>query len=109
MLGVPLATANGGASLANSTLAWFLHILSDLAPPVGERPRSYFLCAFCLCALARYFLVQSSYCVDLRMCMVVYELKRGNPVGLILVETLNCLDAFHRKEASFFVGSTLLL
>ena len=43
------------------------------------------------------------------MCMVVYELKRDNLVGLILVETLNGMDAFHRKEASFFVGSTLLL
>ena len=43
------------------------------------------------------------------MCMVVYELKKGNPVGLILAETLNGLDAFHRKQASFFVGSPLLL
>ena len=81
----------------------------QLSPLVGERPHSYFLCAFCLCALARYFLVQKSYCVDLQMCMVVYELKRGNPVGLILAETLNGMDAFHRKEASFFARSTLLL
>ena len=29
-------------------------------------------------------------------------------MGLILVETLNDLDAFHRKEASFFVRSPLL-
>ena len=43
------------------------------------------------------------------MCMVVYELKRGNPMGLILAKTLNGMDAFHRKEASFFAGSTLLL
>ena len=42
------------------------------------------------------------------MCMVVYKLKRGNQMGLILVETLNDLDAFHRKEASFFVRSPLL-
>ena len=40
--------------------------------------------------------------------MVVYKLKRGNQMGLILVETLNDLDAFHRKEASFFVRSPLL-
>ena len=32
--------------------------------------------------------------------MIAYELKRGNPVGFILVETLNGLDAFHRKEGS---------
>ena len=43
------------------------------------------------------------------MCMVVYELKRGNSVGLIFAETLNGLDAFHRKEASFLAGSPLLL
>ena len=43
------------------------------------------------------------------MCMVAYELKKGNLVGLILAETLNGLDAFQRKEASFFAGSPLLL
>ena len=40
---------------------------------------------------------------------MAYELKRGNLVGLILVETLNGYDAFHRKEASFFTGNPLLL
>ena len=43
------------------------------------------------------------------MCMVAYELKRGNLMGLILEETLNGLNAFQRREASFFVGSPLLL
>ena len=43
------------------------------------------------------------------MCMVVYELRRGNPVGLILAKTLNGLDTFDSKEARFFVGSPLLL
>ena len=43
------------------------------------------------------------------MCMVAYELKRGNPVGLILAETLNGLDALQRKKASFFAESPLLL
>ena len=47
--------------------------------------------------------------MDLRMCMVVYELKRGDLVGSILEETLNGLVAFHRREASFFAGSPLLL
>ena len=81
---------------------------SSSALLVGERPHSYFLRAFCLCALARYFLVQKSYYVNLQMCTVAYKLKRGNPMGLILEETLNGLDAFYRKEASFFVGSPLL-
>jgi len=43
------------------------------------------------------------------MCMIAYELKKGNPVGLILMETLNGLNAFHRKEVSFFAGSPFLL
>ena len=35
------------------------------------------------------------------MCMIAYELKRGNQVGLILVETLNGLDPFiGRKQTS---------
>ena len=29
------------------------------------------------------------------MCMMAYELKKGNLVGFILAETLNGLDAFH--------------
>ena len=53
--------------------------------------------------------MQRSYCVDLRMCMVVYEPKRGNLMSLILAETLNGLDAFHKNKASFFVGSPLFL
>ena len=43
------------------------------------------------------------------MCLVAYELKKGNSVDLILAKTLNGLDAFQRKEASFFTGSPLLL
>ena len=43
------------------------------------------------------------------MCIVAYELKKGNPVGLILAKTFNGYDAFHRKEASFLSGSPLLL
>ena len=43
------------------------------------------------------------------MCVVAYELKKGISMGLILAETLNDLDAFQRKEVSFFAGSPLLL
>ena len=109
MLGVPLAMPNRWCVFSKLNLSLVFVHFPNLAIPVDERPHSFFLRVFCLCALARYFLVQRSYCVDLQMCMVVYELKRGNPVGLILVETLNSLDAFHRKEASFLVGNTLLL
>ena len=108
VFGVPLAMANRWCIFGKLNLSLVFAHFSSSAFLVGERPRSYFLCAFCLCALARYFLVQRSYCVDLRICMVVYKSKRGDPVGLILVETLNGLDAFHRKEASFFARSPLL-
>ena len=109
MLGVPLAMENRWCVFGKLNLSLVFADFFYLAILVDEWPGSYFLCAFCLCALARYFLVQRLYCVDLRMCMVVYELKRGNPVGLIFAETLNGLDAFHRKEASFLAGSPLLL
>ena len=108
VFGVPLAMANRWCIFGKLNLSLVFAHFSSSAFLVGERPRSYFLCAFCLCALARYFLVQRSYCVDLRICMVVYKSKRGNLVGLILVETFNGLDAFRRKEASFFARSPLL-
>ena len=90
-------------------LSLVLAHFSNLAIPVDERPCSCFLHAFCLCAFARYFLVQMSYCIDLQMCIVVYKLKKSNLVGLILAETLNGLDVFLKKEASFFAGSPFLL
>ena len=37
------------------------------------------------------------------------DLRSGNLASMILAETLNGLDAFHRKEANFFTGSLLLL
>ena len=109
MLGVPAAMTNRWCVFGKLNLKLVFEYFSDSTLPEGKRPRSYSIRAFCLCALARYFLVQNLYCVDLRMCMIAYELKRGNPVGLILAETLNGLDAFHRKEANFFAGSPILL
>ena len=107
--GVPATTANRWCILGKLNLRLVFDYFSGLALLEGERPRSYFLYAFCLCSLARYFLVQKSYCVDLRMCMVAYELEKGSLVDLILAKTLNGLDAFHRKKASFKAGSPFLL
>ena len=107
--GVLKITANRWCVFGTLNLRLVFNYFSDLGLPKGERPQSYYLRAFCLSALARYFLVQQSHFVDLRMCMVAYELKRGNPVGLILAETLNGLDVFLKKEASFFAGSPFLL
>ena len=82
---------------------------SWLAIPMTDILHSRFLDAFCLCILARYFLVHETYCVDHKICFVVANLRNRNLVGTILAETLNGLDAFHRKEANFFVGSPFLL
>ena len=106
---IPSTMANRWCVFRKHNLKLVFEYLSDLTLTVGERPRSYFLRVFCMCALARYFLVQNSYCVDFRICMIAYEIKRGNLMSLILVETLNGLDAFHRKEGSFFARSPLLL
>ena len=109
VLGIPSTTTNRWYVYGKLNLKLVFEYFSDSTLLVGERPHSYFLYVFCLCALARYFLVQNSYCVNLRMCIITYELKRGNLVGLISTETLNGLDAFHRKEVIFFAGSHLLL
>ena len=109
VLGVPETTTNRWCVFGKLNLRLVFDYFSGSGLLEGERPQSYYLRAFCLCALARYFLVQQSYFVDLRMCMVAYELKKGNSVALIWVETLNGLDAFQRREASFFVGSPFLL
>ena len=60
----------------------------------------------CSCKI---LLVHGTDYVDHRMYLVVSDLRSGNLVGMILAETLNGLDAFHRKEANFFAGSPLLL
>ena len=70
---------------------------------------SQYLNAFCLCILARYFLVYETPCVDPRILQVVNNLERGSPIIIIMAETLNGLDVFHREEATFFAGSPLVL
>ena len=94
VLGIPETTANRWYVFGKLNLRLVFDYFSGSGLLEGERPQSYYLHAFCLCAFARYFLIQKSYCVDLQMCMVAYELKKGNSVGLILAETLNGLDAF---------------
>ena len=91
-LGVPETTTKRWCVFGKLNLRLVFDYFSNLGLLEGERPRSYYLCAFCLCAHARYFLVQLSYYVYIWMCMVAYEIKSGNPVGLILAKTLNGLD-----------------
>ena len=47
--------------------------------------------------------------VDPIILLVVNNLGSGSLIVLILAETLNGLDAVHKEEATFFVGSPLLL
>ena len=47
--------------------------------------------------------------VDLIILLVVNNLGNGSLIMLILAEILNGLDAVHKEEATFFVGSRLLL
>ena len=53
--------------------------------------------------------MHETVCINRRVCWVVSDLSRGNPVGMILAKTPNGLDAVYWKEANFFVGSPLLL
>ena len=68
VLGVPKTTANRWCVFGKLNLRLVFDYFSSSGLPKGERPRSYYLRAFCLCALPRYFLIQQSHCVDLRMC-----------------------------------------
>ena len=70
---------------------------------------SHHLKAFCLCILARFFLVHETPRMDPRILHVVKNLRNGSQITIILSKTLNGLDAVHREEATFFAGSSLLL
>ena len=77
--------------------------------PLARVECSYYLNAYCLCILKRYFLVHEKPCLDLRILSVVNNLGRGSPIMLALAKTINGLDAVHREEAKFFLESPLLL
>ena len=102
LLGDPLEKAKQWCVFGKLNACLIFAYFSQLTVPTIDIPCSRFLNAFCLCMLARYFLVHETYCVDHRMCLVVANLRNRNLAGMILAETLNSLDAFHRKEANFF-------
>ena len=106
LLDLPLEKAKQWCVFGKLNVRLIFAYFSRLAIPTTKIPRSRFLNAFCLCMLARDFLVQETYCVDHKMCLVVANLRNRNLAGMILTETLVGLDAFHRKEVNFFVGST---
>ena len=77
--------------------------------PLAGVECSYYLNAYCLCILVRYFLVHETSRVDPRILSMVNNLGRGSPIMLILAKTLNGLDTIHREEATFFTRSPFLL
>ena len=109
LLGVPFEKAKQWCVFGKLNIHLIFAYFSRLAIPTTEIPRSQFLNVFYPCMLARYFLVHETYCMDHRMCLVVADLRNRNLAGMILAETLNGLDAFHRKDTNFFTGSLLLL
>ncbi|KAL7234489.1 hypothetical protein ACSBR1_017989 [Camellia fascicularis] len=60
--------------------------------------------------LAHFLLVPSCGGASIRLIEVAQDLKEGKScIGLALAETLMGLDVFHRREATRFAGSPLLL
>lgn len=86
----------------------FKYFSQQNVPLVGVEC-SYYLNAYYLCIVARYFLVNETPRVDLIILLMVNNLGNGSLIMLILAETLNGLDAVHKEEATFFVGSPILL
>ena len=75
---------------------------------MAEAKRFHHLNAFCLCILAWFFFMHKTFRVDLGILHVVKNPGSGSPMTIVLIETLNGLDAIHREEVTFFVGSPLL-
>ena len=65
VLGVLETTTNRWCVFGKLNYRLVVDYFSSLGLLKGERPRSYYLHAFCLYSFARYFLVQQSHGVDL--------------------------------------------
>ena len=109
LLGVSLDMVQHWCVFNKLNICLVFAYFSWLIVPVASRTHSYYLNAFYLCLLMRYFLMHETIRIDRRMCWVVSDLRRGNPIGVVLAETLNRLDVVHRKEANIFAGCSLFL
>ena len=102
ILGVPLAMAKRWCkSIKLNVFIVFKNF--------SKKDLSDHLNAFCLCILARFFLVHETPRMDLGILNVVKHLGSESQIAIILDETLNGLGAVHKEEATFFLGSRLLL
>ena len=109
LLGISLAVAQQWCTFDHLNILMVFAYFSRLTIPVTGMRCFHYLNTFFLCLLARFFLVHETYWVNQKMCLVVNNLNKGSPVGMILANTLNGLDTIHREEATFFAGSPLLL
>ena len=107
--GVPLAMAKRWCKSNKLNIFMVFKYFSNKDVPLAGVKRSHHLNTFCLCILARFFLVYETPCVDPGILHVVKQLGSRSLLDIILAKTLNGLDAIHREEATFFVGSPLHL
>ena len=108
LLGVPLTMAKRWCKSNKLNVFMVFKYFSKKDVPLAGVKHSHHLNAFCLCILARFFLVQETPRVDPRIRHVVKHIGSGSPLAIILAKILNGLDAVHREEATFFVGIPLL-
>jgi len=86
---VPLAMAKRWCTLDKLNVHMVFKYFSQQDVPLAGVKHFQYLNAFCLCILARYFLVHETPHVDPRILHVVNNLGRGSPIIIILAETLN--------------------
>ena len=77
--------------------------------PLAKAKCSRHLNIFCLCILARFFLMHETPRLDPGILHVVQNIGSGSPIAIFLAETLKGLDAVRREEATLFVGSPFRL
>ena len=108
-LRVHLSMAKRWCKSGKLNVAMVFKYFTKKVVPLARAKRSRHLNAFFLCILSSFFLVHETPQVDLGILHMVRNLGSGSPVPIILAKTLNGLDAVHKEEATFFVGSPLLL
>ena len=107
LLGVHPAMAKRWCKSDKLNVSMVFKYFSKKDVPLARAKRSYHLNAFCLCILARFFLVHETPRMDLGIPHVVKNLGSGSPIAIILAETLNGLNVVHRKEVYRWVEKFL--
>ena len=108
LLGVPLPMAKRWCKSNKLNAFMVFKYFSKMDVPSTRAKHSQHPNTFCLCILARFFLVHETPHVDFGILHVVKNLRSKSPIAIILAEPFNGLDVV-REEATFFTGSPLLL